>query len=913
MNIQKAMKWIAQEKVLLIFLIPNILLIAGLFGTFNSKFPDINISNISGYYKEFILPQLYNDALINQIPIDYPGVQMSPSDFRYRYILVKEKNDLNNGKYDLLFFAEKRISELITWGDKLSVKKNELVEIRSAVFNQEHERVIGLLKAWWDRQSIKDYGSWEATFVRYVKLMEQQISLFTTKDKIYFRTDPKEIILLVSRLKNHHLDLKAGIEKTAKSSAEKEYLSMMNDSIDYYLSKKVTSLIPPFNPRIVYFQMSDLLREKEYGTYNILVGNIQNPTVFNANIPLQLWGNTYQPNYRNDLENEIVYKNINISEINKSPSYFNDLSLEFPTSNLGEKPIWVKQKFLKGYFADFYNNQSANKYYFKFYSLIKPPATLRVKRIYSKDIPVDERAEGEALLEQPLKADTETSLETIFQAGPANRDTSVFRLFLDSPEPILPKDLASISVELIQIHEPIVQFIKIASPLTRVSNISSIKLDPHTYRMNFKNTTYTEESFALSTIGSNWLVTEDGSWKSTGVATRAITFIYRPYYVLLKLWIGFNLLLVLYTLFRILKKTYKKNGSTFLKYMSSFTISIRKSLSHFKYVLMLIFLIGIVGDIFFITPYSDSISLFLILIWITILVSFRFESRVSFTIALVLLIVFSFLHLGLNAYFAEKLAIWAFIFLIVGCCELIVEQNDYHWTLHYPRISLIYKPIISFSIFIFVSLKKFIKRFVTSSIRIGANIINRLFIHNPKNFFDFFANFIKFVILSYVIIILSLVLIHASKYAGKFIYLKIRTYQEKQARLALQLEVKKIEPRIVYHGTKVIIFGYNFGPNKNNSVKLMKGDGLVDIDAWSDTKIIFSVPLHWKPGIITLRLEKNDGEKDTSGKNKSLGMQLKLLPTAEHFTPDDDVYFQQLRSISDETLKINGYRPSDYK
>ncbi len=112
--------------------------------------------------------------------------------------------------------------------------------------------------------------------------------------------------------------------------------------------------------------------------------------------------------------------------------------------------------------------------------------------------------------------------------------------------------------------------------------------------------------------------------------------------------------------------------------------------------------------------------------------------------------------------------------------------------------------------------------------------------------------------------------------------------------------ISVFEPRIVYRSTKVVIRGHNLG-------KLYSAHGEVKADLASDSKITFTIPLDWKDGNVKLWVEKSiiwDGKEAIT---KSGIFEIKLIPTSSQFTPQDDEYFKQLKSLDKETLKLNGY------
>jgi len=99
--------------------------------------------------------------------------------------------------------------------------------------------------------------------------------------------------------------------------------------------------------------------------------------------------------------------------------------------------------------------------------------------------------------------------------------------------------------------------------------------------------------------------------------------------------------------------------------------------------LLMIFLIGFVADAFFIVPensYTDWISdirLFaLLLLWIVIIKISHFTSIATFKIALVFIVILSFLFVFFpNIYSVERITSWIYLFLVTGVIQQLFEAK----------------------------------------------------------------------------------------------------------------------------------------------------------------------------------------------------------------------------------------------
>ena len=110
----------------------------------------------------------------------------------------------------------------------------------------------------------------------------------------------------------------------------------------------------------------------------------------------------------------------------------------------------------------------------------------------------------------------------------------------------------------------------------------------------------------------------------------------------------------------------------FLKFLKGFPRFLKAVLtSYFFWLILGIF--GILLDIFVLKFTSDLLILFLTGLWILSVFHFKFEGRVSISLALGFLILCPFLLIFNKETIAEKSAVWAYMFLLVGVIQMIIE------------------------------------------------------------------------------------------------------------------------------------------------------------------------------------------------------------------------------------------------
>jgi len=136
---------------------------------------------------------------------------------------------------------------------------------------------------------------------------------------------------------------------------------------------------------------------------------------------------------------------------------------------------------------------------------------------------------------------------------------------------------------------------------------------------------------------------------------------------------------------------------------------------------------------------------------------------------------------------------------------------------------------------------------------------------------------------------------------------QIRIFIHSQQYNARHPQIINVEPYIVYYDTEIILKGRGFGWKGLIDTKFKYQNGIINISSWTDTKVIFTVPLHWKTGDITIWIQKPiewDGKKITVNSNQ---VKLRLISRDDGWGKDDDDYFEQLNHLNKEALKLNGY------
>ncbi len=107
--------------------------------------------------------------------------------------------------------------------------------------------------------------------------------------------------------------------------------------------------------------------------------------------------------------------------------------------------------------------------------------------------------------------------------------------------------------------------------------------------------------------------------------------------------------------------------------IKSFFTLIKGKLRPFRYYLLAFTALGLFVDTFFFDFTSDLVILFFISLWIIAVWLFSFEGRVSVGVGLGFLVLCPFLLIFKAEFIAENAAVWAYMFLLMGVIQEVIE------------------------------------------------------------------------------------------------------------------------------------------------------------------------------------------------------------------------------------------------
>ncbi len=208
------------------------------------------------------------------LPVQYPFARWRLNSPIYPLIMIKEgfisdkyKKASQDSYIDsLLFFSAKRISELGKWEGGISVSK-DVTSVNQLLKYRLKPKIFGITL-------FKDYNTWEACLSRYIKGIDEVITLVNTTDReLFWKIEKKSQIN--EALSNHQLITNLIIKNSRKNSLEKKYLQDLTDKLFSHYLNKVK--IDTYDPSVVEYVITKPSKKPE--TYRMLFQNSKDNTV----------------------------------------------------------------------------------------------------------------------------------------------------------------------------------------------------------------------------------------------------------------------------------------------------------------------------------------------------------------------------------------------------------------------------------------------------------------------------------------------------------------------------------------------------------------------------------------------------------------------------------------------------------
>lgn len=587
-------------KIILLAAVINAFLILMLY-LIKIFYPVLGFNKANNPPSDWVVQSLEYKPCNFEINKKYINSAITPLSPRYLMIDLEEQLTPKINNFTYFTFSIKRLAELDKWGNSLKIEKN---------FSTVSE-----LKNWW-KNSLFNFGSWEAGFARYLILIEKQIDFFSHLDDK--KSQPVNFVCLSRNLAVYQPVLDSIIYNAQKNFEEKTYLKQIADKVFDYLYQKIEERAFPFSTSTLHYSLNDLTKNKNYGIYDVLIDESDNPNEF-KNILLNFNGKVFKnENFNN--EKQQLFKNLKIDD---NSSF---LFLSLPKINILANQKWQIEKNEKNNIAKYSLQIPISKYGLeKSYHFTASYQTADLKILQVEEKFSDNSIQPVVILSEyllPNKDNSKIHKLINFYSQPAASSAAVL---LFSPKSLSDRDLSKYQIELAPQFSPEIT-------LKKTSGINDKKTKSE----------FNSQSFFNKTI-------------KIGL-------------ILVNLIFFFYLLQMLYKL----RRTKIRQVLSKIKLINNFAAS---GLIKMRSVLLTAGIFGILTHFFL---FQNSPDIFIIILSVLLLFaaySFKQDARVFFTVGLIFLVLGSILLSFRASYFpAEKMVIMSYIVFIIGCAKGFLEH-----------------------------------------------------------------------------------------------------------------------------------------------------------------------------------------------------------------------------------------------
>lgn len=793
----------------------------------------------------YYLKPITSTQISPHIDLIFPSVKIHPNDKNYWLITLKEKVELKLQIYDHYYIAQKRISEILRWGDIIN---------------------------------------WQINYQRFYDHMSQYLHDMDRNDERKFK---------------YTLQLLFQQEKYLNSminNPDKPEKSKLKPQLDTIFNQLFTELGTPYNqynPLRIIYDLESIIQEKEFGEYEVNEINNQIPEYFTDLIPV-------------------------ITNVNKTTGTY---SIDLPYIDILQDINWSVKKSNNGlneYMAVLDNNIQVVPYLFRLVRPINNKMTINI----SQDIFNKNQKENINILQ-----------ETIYPSNNFQNYSKLFYMQNNNPSNVIFKinsslDLSTIinSVEIIPVWEPELIFHKIDVPENTEAKINFHHLPLKISLIDISHNTLREEIYVRNNMSKGWIIlfrNEDGN-------TTKLIVVFWPFWLTIILTLSPLWLMIALLIWKLIvssTKIFKKN----IIYVYSKTKGLFSFFDNLcvrsRWIALFLLLLFIIFDFFYLDNPLYFIVLLASIMWIIVFVGFRFNYRNNCNLLMMIFSVYALCYIIDWKYKINKVALWLFLSIMMCIVHSFFDifSNDKilftktKISSQLQKICLIviskfYSIIIDFLEIIFNYVYSMFLNLIAPFTKTNMWLFNTMFIKVPNRPKDYIQNIISTTIILFVTTILFILCFYGGQNFIKkyFIYQQEKQYKRFiQDRMNLNPFINKIEPAIVYRGTKIIIFGNNFTSRQYLPALLFYQKGMIEADYFDNSKIIFTIPIDWQPGKYYFWIEKKLIWNNKIDITKSNVNSVQVIPVDEIFDKQDDMYFEQLKYLDKETLKINGY--SEYE
>ncbi len=811
----------------------------------------------------------------NKFAIQYPEMSIKPTEFPYFSLLLNEYMDLlSNHTPSDITAASRRAEEMRKWGHILTTLH---------IFDINTVTPDTMFK-WWKSSSIIEwgntsvYGSWEAVLIRYAGNMNAAI----------YRSDDIYSQLLLTNMILHDRDsVLHVIVDSQKLPDEKKYLTSIAQVIFNSLLSHSRVPIHSFNIKNIMYPLDDIQQSREFGMYSV---SLSLPRNLMSYPDLKLWSGNRSYVVSDTLETHsekyitAVFNNVALT---KSESV---LILEIPSIafNLPDDLEVSKIPNVNGtyvYSATAIRPSTSTQYILTNTDVIKEKT---IVSLYAEDV---NASTGEKKRTSVLEVTTPlynaaryAPFELSFENKPANGN---LLLHISTDRKLTSKKLSSYNLKVLPVLNPVMHLVKQQS-----FSDKSIVQSSYSYlvpAITLSQFSTHDIQTVISHLPWYWFVVQSSA--IDGIVT--LYLLYVPLLLSLSL-LALTLIIYLNFEFSLISKlqnialTYSHDTGQLLHKVKRYVNTKRK-------ILLLLMITCIALDFSFPDRRVDIILILIIILWICVLANYKITPDFNFFLSLTLFmpyLMLSIIDIGI-AGLLEKIAVYIYVLFVIGLLQSATIILRHSHTLNSVE------ELETESINVTNKVWRHIKKNIIYVSRLLVVITKRYINTHPKTKRDWYMNIAR--VCALIAFIFSLVIIE------KQITLLIKEELHARQRIKQNPIIKTIEPKLVYKSTKVVIKGLNLGWYSDGQVQLIANGQKVVPELWTDTKIIFTVPQQWKIGTNTLYIEKKISWDETDITAISNPVSLKVLKIDQTFDSDDDLFFEQLKDLDEEVLKLNGY------
>lgn len=879
--------------------------------------PNIQLNKFESNLRVYEVPSTTKSFITKLYISAYPFAKTKLKDPEYTLLYYGESLKKLTNRYDPFLYAKKRIYELLMQGDDMRVGK--FIQLSQ----NNPSTSISNLKKWWiiskpsivKRKVTIQFNTWEASLARYV------IDIETYINQLQANTDQLskvELNLKKARLKLEIAEDQKNILNNVFNSKlpedEKKYLeNLAQDTFRYFLQKPILAKAT-LDFTHLYYDFDEIIKNREYGTYDLYF----DPRDIPVNNEVSLSQNdAYYQNIRvnNTLFSDTIigFKNIVVNDKSKPIILTLQTEIAPPLSQWSLKTV-KNNKFRYQYKFIFRipENMSTNNF------VLSLKKTLNEKIKYESDMDMRPREKVDYDIEN--NKNTQKTISLIDEELPATSDTLLFQRLLDldpyvrptqlnftirTMKELDPQDQEKIQFIITPIYQPVLSLVK-KNPQANMNPTISIKRTAFfSHTLTASHTTITNDGHILGELGNMWIMRRVFRLDNTSYQANLyfLPQFFSFFVFCLSMFVTIVLLISKSILFflGICRKT--------LLHYTLIALSVTKAFSNrFKVVFLFTFFVGILIDIFIVKDRYGIIMLPIVFLWLMTVIGFSVEGKIHFAIA-ALLFFMQVLFMSIKKIdISEKTAGWVYLLIILGLLhsvgQKIINPNFlYSYKDFFKQINIEIKSNFPLLHKIFMSIISLCIRFIKRILKPLRIFISKVFILQPKNVYDWGRNLFALLLL----ICIAIFLIIVTNMGINYVRREIDKRESIRIRLTMNPTITHIEPKFAYYSTKIIIKGHGFGWQQNDKAVLQTQYGDVNTDLWTDTKIIFTIPLHWKTGTINLAVKKLIIWKGRREISQSAVVNITLLSRSSTFNKNDDEFFRELKNLDEETLQINGY------